>query len=74
MTLDTLAPADATTCRICFAERAYIRYCERTCIRGIQGSGYDSFVDATLVGSAPQPHLHRTCKRCAYEWLTEVTP
>jgi hypothetical protein len=41
------------------------RYCLSRCEPDEAGG----FMPVSELGQAPIPHLHRTCKRCAYQWL-----
>ena len=42
------------------------RYCECICERNHLGA----YRFTSDIGTPGQPHLHRTCVRCGYEWLT----
>ena len=62
-----LTPFNAP-CAACFNIEAEMRYCTK---RHLEiGPGVYETVEAC--GDVPEPHLHRTCKRCGYEWLEQT--
>jgi hypothetical protein len=68
----TLEPfVTPTHCRKC---RAYLpeisagwRYCTTRCV-----PVHNGYMEVTQIGDPFADHLHRTCGRCGYEWLTET--
>lgn len=57
-----------STCAACGSIGiATMRYCDAICER--VGSRY---LDVRTGMDGSRPHLHVTCGRCGYEWLTET--
>lgn len=69
----TLLPFATNGCTMCGMDHpamsAGFRYCASGCISIV---GRDQYGDMTTHGQSPTPHMHRTCKRCGFEWLTET--
>lgn len=67
----TLEPfqTESKACRKCgySFQGNQVRYCEGECV----ANGRNGFIDAGALSGGPQPHLHRTCTICHFEWLTE---
>jgi hypothetical protein len=66
-----LRPFSDNHCPACGSTLASLTYCARRCVPSVPGHGHPAFVDVTRVGEAPDPHLHKTCQACRYEWLSE---
>lgn len=60
----TLAPFNSV-CLACGSSNAAMRFCTEVHMQ----AGPGEWVDARAMGDAPEPHLHRTCERCSFEWL-----
>ena len=70
-----LAPNSSYSCRMCGGNHSTVLFCNVKHPPGRQRAGQPmEFLDATTVGDGLVPHLHRTCRTCGYEWLTEVKP
>lgn len=54
-------------CAACLGEEAAVTFCVFRCVRNPNGV-FES-VDRIGDDDPAPPHLHRTCKRCGYEWL-----
>lgn len=59
-----LLPFNAPCAACCCLEAAF-RFCVFQCIP----DGHGGFENASAIGQQEFPHLHKTCKRCEYEWL-----
>lgn len=56
-----------SACNACGALDALFRYCDaRGCVPGLNEVYEET---SRAIGQAPNPHLHRKCVRCGYEWL-----
>lgn len=69
-----LKPFGTQDCIMCGLQAAAaetvprFQFCEVAC----RPDGHGGFIDARTAGQAPTPHMHRTCIRCGYTWLTET--
>jgi hypothetical protein len=43
---------------------ALVAFCNSHCIRGV-----NTWIDAPALRDAGLGHIHRTCRRCGYQWL-----
>jgi len=65
-----LAPYSGAFCRMCLCLAITYHYCVNDC----QAGGDGTFDGATAMGKEEQPHLHRKCERCGFEWLEQTAP
>jgi hypothetical protein len=56
-------------CPKCATPAVAAKYCEQDCVRGISDHGEGQYVGGTTMGADPNPHIHRKCKSCGFEWL-----
>jgi hypothetical protein len=72
--IPNLLPFGQDACKACgtptYVREPALRYCEGLCVEDGQGG----FASLTTAGDGPAPHLHVTCDRCSYQWLTKTRP
>ena len=47
-------------------------YCDGCAIGRQQRGGHRELFDVTAFGDQRDPHMHKTCTVCGYEWLSET--
>lgn len=58
------------TCEACgnWEDRAKYTYCQIVCMPVSNGER----IDLSCHADKADPHLHRTCKRCGFQWLMDT--
>jgi hypothetical protein len=54
-------------CAACCSRDASFRFCTDRC----EPAGIGKYEAANAIGHVEQPHLHRICKSCGYEWVEQ---
>lgn len=67
-----LKPFGTTECVMCGFKDSWKENGLRYCVVPHKVSIHIAYRVTTGQLGSPQPHLHVTCQRCQYEWLTET--